>query len=82
MANCVGRILRHDIQQAAGILQTCTGIDGGIEARVHAMAQPFHDSASDAILLVDANNAFNTLNRGVALYFKFMPYYYYKSKPT
>ena len=67
MAKCAGRILQHDIQKATGTLQTCTSIDGGIEATVHAMDQAFHDSALDAILLVDANNAFNTLNRGVSL---------------
>ena len=67
MAKAVGRTLRKETQQATGVLQTCTGIDGGIEATIHAMAKAFSDESSEAILLVDAENAFNNLNRKTAL---------------
>ena len=67
LAKCVGKVLRNDIQKAAGTLQTCTGIDGGIEATIHAMTKAFHDPTSDGLLLVDATNAFNCLNRSTAL---------------
>ena len=62
-----GKILCKDIQKAAGTLQTCSGIDGGIEATIHAMTKAFHDPSSDGLLLVDATNAFNCLNRKTAL---------------
>jgi hypothetical protein len=62
------RHLRHDIQQASGPIQLCAGLENGCEAAVHAMLQLFESDASDAVLLVDADNAFNRLNRSVALW--------------
>ena len=53
--------------QASGCLQTCSGMSGGIEASIHAMATAFKSEDSEAVLLVDAENAFNCLNREVAL---------------
>ena len=56
-----------EIQEAAGALQVCAGQQAGCEAAVHAMREISEDPNTDAILLVDASNAFNTLNRKVAL---------------
>jgi hypothetical protein len=67
VAKTVTRILRNDIQQATGTLQTCSGIEAGIEAAVHAMRDIFMEDDTEALLLVDAKNAFNSLNREVAL---------------
>ena len=67
MAKAVVKVLQNDIQQAAGPLQTCAGLDGGIEATIHAMSKAYHDTTSEALLLVDADNAFNSLNRANAL---------------
>ena len=53
---------------ATAPLQTCAGLDGGIEASVHAVRQIFNDEKVEGILLVDAINAFNTLNRKAALH--------------
>ena len=53
---------------AAGNLQLCAGQAGGCEAAVHAMSDIFEQQATDALLLVDANNAFNSLNRRVPLH--------------
>ena len=39
----------------------------GCEAAVHAMSSLYDSQTTEAILLVDANNAFNSLNREVAL---------------
>ena len=60
-------VIKEDITEAAGPLQTCTGIKAGIEAAIHAMRRVFEDANTEAILLVDAENAFNKLNRDVAL---------------
>ena len=38
------------------------------EAAVHAVQNLFDDESTEAILLVDATNAFNTINRQVALH--------------
>ena len=56
-----------DIQDAAGSLQFCTGQKAGTEAAVHMMNQAFKDLERGAVLLVDVNNTFNSLNHQVAL---------------
>ena len=61
-------VLRKGIQQAAGPLQTATGLQGGAEAAIHSMREIFADPETDAVILVDANNAFNSLNRLAALH--------------
>ena len=55
------------IQESAGSLQLCAGQQAGCEAAVHAMRHLFDDSDSQAVLLVDATNAFNHLNRQTSL---------------
>ena len=55
------------VVSAAGPLQTCTGLRAGIEAAIHAMRKAFEKDDTEAILLVDAENAFNNLNREAAL---------------
>ena len=39
----VAKIVRPDVQKAGGTLQTCTGVEAGIEAAIHAMARTFKD---------------------------------------
>ena len=60
--------IREDILNAAGPLQTCAGLQSGIEASIHAMRKIFDKESTEAILLVDAENAFNLLNRKAALH--------------
>jgi hypothetical protein len=60
--------LRDDIQKAAGPLQVSSGLKGGAEAAIHSMKKIFDDVNTDAVILVDAANAFNRLNRQVALH--------------
>ena len=67
IAKAVGRLVKPYTIDATGSLQTCSGIDGGIEATIHSMAKKFEDDETEGILLVDAENAFNELNREVAL---------------
>ena len=61
------QLLRNEILDAAGSLQLCAGQDCGIEAAIHAMREVFNDSTTEAVLLADATNAFNSLNREAAL---------------
>ena len=61
------KIVKYDLQEAAGATQLCAGQEAGCEAAVHAMEQIFADEDTEAIILVDATNAFNCLNRQVTL---------------
>ena len=54
-------VFKSDIQAAGVYLQTCTGIRSGIEAAIHAWQMSF----TEAMVQVDADNAFNRLNRKV-----------------
>ena len=60
--------MRKGIQQAAGPLQAATGLQGGTEAAIHSMKLIFEQDSTDAVILVDASNAFNSLNRKAALH--------------
>jgi len=60
--------LKADIQEAAGPMQLCAGQMAGIEAAVHAINASFQCANTEAVLLVDASNAFNSLNREAALH--------------
>ena len=48
--------------KAVGNLQPCAG-QTGAESAVHAAKEIFADKECEAVLLIDASNAFNTLNR-------------------
>ena len=61
-------VLKRDIIRAAGVSQVCAGHPSGCEAAIHALRKMFDFMSTDAVLLVDADNAFNRLNRAVALH--------------
>ncbi len=61
-------VIGPDVLRAAGPLQLCAGHTAGCEAAVHALRDLFRQADTDAIILVDASNAFNNLNRQVALH--------------
>ena len=63
----VGNV-RDDIINAASPLQTCAGLKSGIEASIQAMKKICEEDSTEAILLVDAENAFNNLNCKAALH--------------
>ena len=60
-------ILGNDVIDATGPLQLCAGQDLGCGTAVHCIRQLYEDTDTEALLLVDATNAFNSLNREVAL---------------
>ena len=68
IAKAVLSVLRGDIIEAAGSLQLSAGQVAGVEAAVHAVRQSFHADDTEGLLLVDADNAFNSLNRQTALF--------------
>ena len=67
IAKAVLYITRSDLQDAAGPRQLCAGQIAGIEAAAHGMRSLFSCDDTEAVLLVDATNAFNSLNRQAAL---------------
>ena len=64
----VSGFLKEEIKKAAGPLQVCAGHNAGAEAAIHAMSQVFVEEGTDGILLIDASNAFNQMNRSAALH--------------
>ena len=64
----VMKVAKEDIKKAAGCLQLCTGQEAGCEAAIHAMCRIFESNETQAILIVDAENAFNLINRKALLH--------------
>ena len=67
IGKAVLNVLSQEVKDAAGVDNMCTGQFAACEAIVHAMKSAFEGEAADGLLLVDADNAFNRLNRKVAL---------------
>ena len=61
-------VIKDDIQHATGSIQLCAGQIAGIEAAIHATCLQFSLPDTEGVLLVDASNAFNSLNRQTALH--------------
>ena len=68
IGKCVTKVMKQDILESSGSLQVCAGHKSGSEAAVHAMNSLFQHKDTDAVLLVDESNAFNSLNRAAALH--------------
>ena len=54
--------------ESASDLQLCVRQHAGYEVAVHSLSSMFSEDDSDAILLVDADNVFNRINRNVMLH--------------
>ena len=59
--NC-RKICDVKLVKAVGCLQLCTGKEAGSEAAIHGMHETLDNSKTEAILLVNAENAFKTIN--------------------
>ena len=68
ISKCVMKIVKPEVLEVSGSLQLCAGQPAGSEAAVHAMRNIFDADGTDAVLLTDASNAFNALNRAAALH--------------
>ena len=57
------------MEESCGIEQLCSGIKAGIEGAIHGMNEIFNENSEKGwgLLLVDAANAFNSINRITAL---------------
>jgi len=64
----VSAFLKEEIKESAGPLQVCAGYNAGAEAAIHAMGEIFIEEETDGVLLIDASNAFNQMNRSAALH--------------
>ena len=69
IGKCVTKVTKRDIIEASSSLQVCAGQKSGSEAAIHAMHNIFEADNTDAVLLIDAYNAFNSLNRAAALHY-------------
>ena len=56
-------VICYDILNATGSLQLCAGQAAGVESAIHDVRQIYHDPSTECALLVDATNAFSSLNR-------------------
>ena len=56
------KVVKDDVMTSVGSLQL------GCEAAIHAMHDIFEDTEREAVLLVDADNAFNSINRKALLH--------------
>ena len=60
-------VTKKDVVEASSKSQMC-GCEAESEAAIHAMKELFGREQSEAVLLVDAANAFNSVNRQVLLH--------------
>ena len=60
--------IREETISAVGSLQVCAGQEAGCESLVHTMHEIYEDQSSEAVLLVDASNAINVINRNAFLH--------------
>ena len=52
-------LFTKDITDAAGLLQLSAGQEAGVEAVIHTVWDIFANEDTEAVLLIDAENAFN-----------------------
>ena len=62
------KILNKDAMHAAGSLQIFAGQENRAEAAIRAMYEIYNNEHSEAVLLVDAKNAFNSIDRNVIIH--------------
>ena len=64
----VMHVTKPDVIDASGSLQVCAGHKSGSEAAIHAVRSISDADETDAVLLIDASNAFNAVNRAAVLH--------------
>jgi len=61
-------VVKKDVVSSCCKVKMCSGQTAGSEAAIHAMRELFKNEESEAVLLVDAANAFNNINRYALLH--------------
>ena len=61
------QVMNPELVNATANIQVCSGLPGEVEAAIHALRRLYEDDDTEAVILVDADNAFNRMNRSVAL---------------
>ena len=56
------KLLREYVLNATGSMQFCAGQKVGTETAIHAVYEMFNEEDTEAVLMVDASNAFNSIN--------------------
>ena len=67
IGRCISSCQGAEAERIGGNFQLCFGETAGIEHTIHALRREFKKENCEAILLIDATNAFNLLNRTTAL---------------
>ena len=62
IGKAVSILLKKEVLQAAGWLQLCGGQVAGSESVIRTMDDVFNDDKMEGILLIDAENSFNSIN--------------------
>lgn len=67
ICRAIAAVLEADVMKVVAPTQTCVGLPSACETSVHIMSSLLQKPGVEGILLVDASNAFNSLNRAAAL---------------
>ena len=62
------KVVKEDIKKAAGCLQLWASQEAECEAAMRAMHRIFEFNKTEAIVMVDAKNVFNSINRKALLH--------------
>ena len=61
-------VAKKDVKDAAQSRHICAGLETGLEAVIYAMYVVFQQDKTEAVLLVDADNVFNSINSSTILH--------------
>ena len=59
---------KKDVKHAVGSLQACAGQEPVLKASIHAIYGVYQQDETKAVLVVDADHAFNSINRKAMLH--------------
>ena len=68
VSKIVMNISKNYLIKSVGSLQVCAGQNSGVESAIHSMHDVYDLEETEAVLLIDAENAFNLINRKVMLH--------------
>ena len=60
----------QDIKEAAGHIQLCAGHQAGPESAIYTMKTIFQEDQTEGVLLIEASNAFNSIELKLFVTFK------------